>query len=90
MQNNSCHVSLRMQVSMGQSEDSFVEYPVRMILTKHISFSLCCTSNRRTDRILVLKQSGYKKAQAMSIKNYCFLAWFQWFWPGTHDFSQIK
>ena len=52
---------------MGQSEDSFVEYPVRMILTKHFSFSLCCTSNRRTDRILVLKQSGYKKAQAMSI-----------------------
>ena len=61
MQNNSCHVSLRMQVSLDQSEDSFLEYPVHMILTMHIPFSLCCTSNRRTDRILVLKQSGYKK-----------------------------
>ena len=67
MQNNSCRVSLRMQVSMDQSEDSFVEYPVCMILTMHIPFSLFFTSNRRTDRILVLKKSGYKKAQALSI-----------------------
>lgn len=52
---------------MDQSEDSFVEYPVHMILTMHIPFSLFFTSNRRTDRILVLKQSGYKKAQALSI-----------------------
>ena len=56
-----------MQVLINQSEDNFVEYPVRMILTKHISFSLCWTSNRRTNRILVLTQSGYKKAQALSI-----------------------
>ena len=52
---------------MDQSEDSFLDHPVHIILTMHIPFSLCCTSNRRTDRILVLKQSGYKKAQALSI-----------------------